>query len=125
MTPLTREWVDKAECDFKVAGHQRTDSAPVYDAICFHAQQAVEKYLNAWLTEHGTDFARIHDLETLGNLCVPLVPELTVLLPDLRLLTSFAVEIRYPGTVAQPIDAERCWHAADRIRQLVRVKLGI
>ena len=33
---------------------------------------------------------------------------------ELRLLTSFAVEIRYPGTSAERQDAENCWQTAVR-----------
>jgi HEPN domain-containing protein len=50
MTPLTREWIDKAEGDFATARREiRVRQAPNYDAVCFHAQQCVEKYLKARL----------------------------------------------------------------------------
>src|SRR4029453_4329347 len=37
---------------------------------------------------------------------------LALLMDELRLLTSFAVEIRYPGTSAERQDAEHCWQTA-------------
>jgi HEPN domain-containing protein len=50
MKPLTREWIDKAEGDFATARREiRIRKAPNYDAVCFHAQQCVEKYLKARL----------------------------------------------------------------------------
>jgi HEPN domain-containing protein len=50
MRPLTAEWVAKAEEDFDLAKRERAVSPkPAFDAICFHAQQAAEKYLKAVL----------------------------------------------------------------------------
>lgn len=123
MKPLTQEWTEKAEGDYKVAASQWQIEDPVYDAICFHTQQCAEKYLKAWLVERGVYFPKTHDLETLAKLCMPSLPELVSLLDGLRFLTSFAVEIRYPGTFAQRRDAERCWQAALQARNLIREKL--
>ncbi len=50
MNPLTQEWVNKGEGDFHTAEREsRVTIAPNYDAICFHAQQCIEKYLKARL----------------------------------------------------------------------------
>jgi len=100
MKALTAEWVDKAEGDYQVAQDQWKAPTPVFDAICFHAQQCAEKYLKAWLTEQGTPFPRTHDLESLAKFCLPTFPDLSAILNDLRFLTSFGVEVRYPGTSA-------------------------
>ena len=124
MRPLTREWVEKAEGDHRVAEGQWQAQEPVYDAVCFHAQQCAEKYLKAWLTEHGVDFPKIHDLEALAKLCLATLPELGRLMEALRLLTSFAVEIRYPGTSALRQDAEACWRAGLEVRDLIRTELS-
>ncbi len=125
MKPTTREWTDKAEGDYQVAADQRRSPAPVYDAVCFHAQQVAEKYLKAWLAEHDVGFPRIHDLVALAGLCAPSLDVGDDVLERLRFLTSFAVEIRYPGTTAQREDAEQCWEAAQQVRALVRSRLGL
>ena len=50
MNQLTVEWVDKAEGDFLTALREfRVRKSPNYDAVCFHAQQCVKKYLKARL----------------------------------------------------------------------------
>jgi hypothetical protein len=50
-------WVRKAEGDFGAAGAlARVDSSRYADAICFHAQQCVEKYLKARLVCEGIHF---------------------------------------------------------------------
>jgi len=125
MRPLTHEWSHKAEGDYTVAETLWQAGSTVYDAICFHAQQGVEKYLKAWLVEHEMSFPKTHDLEALAKQCLAGLPDLALLMDDLRLLTSFAVEIRYPGTSAERQDAEACWQTAVRARQLLRHHLGI
>ena len=63
MTPLTREWVDKAEGDFHTATREaRVRKAPNHDAVCFHAQQCAEKYLKALLQEANIPFGKTHNL---------------------------------------------------------------
>ena len=70
MKPTTREWVKKAEDDFRVASQiLRHRKNVVPDAGCFHRQQCVEKYLKARLIEAGISFPRTHDLLQLLNDC--------------------------------------------------------
>lgn len=83
-------------------------------------QQYVEKYLKAWLSEKEIYFPRTHDLEALAVLALSSLPSLSDLLVDVRFLTSFAVEIRYPGVTAEKQDAEKCFQIALRVRQLIR-----
>ncbi len=125
MKPLTQEWIEKAEGDYRVALAQRQSADPVWDAVCFHAEQCAEKHLKAWLVERGVDFPKTHDLEVLARLCLPSLNEVEGLMDDLRFLTSFAVEIRYPGVVARAEDAERCWQVGLEARRLVRSRLGL
>lgn len=61
----------------------------------FHAQQAVEKALKAWLSLRGIEYPRTHDLEVLFDLLVEKGEQLP---QDLRIpfdLTDFAVQFRY------------------------------
>ncbi|MCS6848516.1 MAG: HEPN domain-containing protein [Anaerolineae bacterium] len=124
MKQITQEWIDKAEGDYQAGCDLQAVARPVYDAICFHAQQCVEKYLKAWLSEQSVTFPKTHDLEALAKLCLPTLDKLSSQLSALRLLTSFAVEVRYPGMSATQADAERCWQAALDTRRVVRASLG-
>ena len=61
----------------------------------FHAQQAVEKSLKAWLALIGVDFPLIHDLEELFALLKDqgqAVPDIFQSLVD---LTDFSIQFRY------------------------------
>jgi HEPN domain-containing protein len=71
MNPLTLEWVQKAEVDFESAQLLSLAANPLHDAVCFHAQQCIEKYLKARLQEAGVRFPRTHDLEELLDLVIP------------------------------------------------------
>ena len=124
MKPLTQEWVDKAEGDYRVSSAQWQSADPVWDAICFHAEQCAEKYLKAWLVEHALDFPKTHDLEVLAKMCLPMLSELAPLMDGLRFLTSSAIEVRYPGMFAKKEDAQKCWRANLEVRDLARAKLG-
>jgi len=124
MKPLTQEWISKAEQDYQVALFLSDSGLPVYDAICFHAQQSAEKFLKAWLTEQGVEFPRIHDLEILARMGLPTLADLSALMDGLRFLTAFAVEVRYPGFGAEKEDATRCLEVAERLRALIRQHLS-
>ena len=59
---VVREWIAKAEEDFKSAVHLlKMKDCPVGN-VCFHAQQCVEKYLKALLVTQDLEFPKIHDL---------------------------------------------------------------
>ncbi|MBA4394903.1 MAG: hypothetical protein C0407_15230 [Desulfobacca sp.] len=46
---LVREWMNKAERDIGMAELALVNKPEYTDAICFHCQQAAEKYLKAYL----------------------------------------------------------------------------
>ena len=63
----------------------------------FHAQQAVEKALKAWLALAGVDYPKIHDLEELLAILAGRGEAVSAGFKDLRFLTPFAVLFRYGG----------------------------
>src|SRR5438132_14108648 len=101
MKPPTREWVKKAENDFKAACQllrRRKDIVP--DAACFFCQQCVEKYLKARLTEASIAFPRTHDLLQLLNLCAPVEPLWAMYAKIVDTMADYAVDFRYAGQSA-------------------------
>lgn len=125
MKPIVREWITKAEEDYRVARREREAKPPTHTAVCFHSQQCVEKYLKAFLQEHEVSFYRTYDLDALMKLCLPLASQLEAYREQLQWLTSFAVEVRYPGSRARKQDAERCFLIAKSLRTLLRGQLGL
>ena len=124
MKPLTQEWIEKAEGDFRTAGRERqVEQLPNYDAVCFHAQQCAEKYLKARLHEAEIPFPKIHDLTTLLNLLLPVEPELETLRFALATLTDYAIEVRYPGFSADQTVAEEVYSLCEQVRHNIRQRL--
>ena len=125
MKPETLEWVAKADADLDTAKREAVIvESPNYDAVCFHAQQCAEKFLKAVMVENSVRVPRIHDLEALLNILYLQYPELQNVIHFARLLSAMAVEVRYPGMVADEDDAGESIKAAMAIREVVRVILG-
>ncbi|MFA0782081.1 HEPN domain-containing protein [Fervidibacter sacchari] len=125
MKPETQEWVQKAEDDLNMARWLRQALAPFYDGVCFHAQQASEKYLKAFLEEHNIAYPRTHDMVRLLDLSGNLLPELDSLRSNLATLSQFAVVTRYRGFWATQQDADDALHTAEQVRAIIRAKLGL
>jgi HEPN domain-containing protein len=125
MMPLTREWVRKAEGDLGHVDLAAGGRKLLYDGVCFHCQQAAEKYLKALLQEAGLPIPRTHSLLTLQTLLLPLHPSLKSLRRGLNFLTRFAVEFRYPGHSATKRQAQACVRWVGHVRTACRTLLGL
>jgi HEPN domain-containing protein len=126
MKPLTREWVRKAENDFKVASQilrRRKDVVP--DAACFFCQQCMEKYLKARLIEAGIQFPRTHDLLVLLNLCAQVEPLWSAYAKVVDVMTDYAVDFRYPGPSATLREAKKALKHGRSLRIEARRSLGL
>ena len=126
MKTLTREWVKKAENDFKVATQilrRRKDRVP--DAACFFCQQCVEKYLKARLEEAGRNVPKTHDCEALLSDLLPLEPLWAPWKSTLARLSDYAVRLRYPGLSSTKAEAKQAVKDCRAIRKQVRFSLGL
>lgn len=126
MKPTTREWVRKAENDFRAAGQllgQRKGAVP--DAICFFCQQCIEKYLKARLLEAGVAFVKTHDLRQLLTECIPVEPHWSSYAKALDVLSDYAVDFRYPGHSATLVEARRAYKQCRSVRSAARSALKL
>jgi HEPN domain-containing protein len=125
MKELTKEWILKAEGDFKVALREYDSEDPNHDAICFHIQQCLEKYMKGILFEYDILFPRIHDLSKLLNLLIPQFPLWEVYRNQLEQINRYAVETRYPGDFAEKEDSDIAMHSCNILRNTFRESLTI
>jgi len=126
MTPLTQEWVDKAEEDWNAAQTlSRARKHPGYNAACFHTQQCAEKYLKARLQEANIVFSKTHNLILLHNLVSSVEPGWNVMVTDLAVLNAYSVDLRYPGKAATKADAKDAIKRCRFIRTLVRQSFNL
>jgi HEPN domain-containing protein len=120
MKEITKEWIKKAEEDYMVAVREyKSIPFPAY-TVCFHSQQCVEKYIKAILQENGVSFGKIHDLEILLKDCKKFLPELENFREELIWLTTFAVEIRYPGFNVTKKEAKKALDIMKKIRKVLK-----
>ena len=54
-------WLRKAEHDLLNIENNLAAKDIPWDTVCFHAQQAAEKVLKAFLISHGCDLSKTHD----------------------------------------------------------------
>jgi len=99
---LVRGLLRKAHSD--VLALEASLNAGALDAGCFHAQQAAEKHLKAFLVHNGVAFPFTHNLSKLAELCAGSDPSFRSILPLVEPLTPYAVELRYD---------EEFWPAAE------------
>ncbi|MBI4660718.1 MAG: HEPN domain-containing protein [Verrucomicrobia bacterium] len=126
MKPATREWVAKAEEDFLAAlDLARRRKRPLWNGVCFHAQQCVEKYLKARMEEAGLPLQRTHDLDVLLNYLLPVEPLWSAFRPALQNLTDYAVDFRYPGQNANKTQARRALADCKLMRREARASLSL
>lgn len=125
MKPLTHEWVKKAEEDFLVASQiMRRKKDRVFNAVCFHCQQTVEKYFKARLLEAGLTFPKTHDLLDLLQLLQPIEPLWKSYEVAAKKLTEYAVNFRYPGDDATSAEAKLAFLYCKSLRMEARRSLG-
>ncbi len=125
MKPETQEGIEKAEGDRKVARREIQTVHPVWNVVCFLAQQCAEKYLKGFLEEHSIAFQKTHDLLVLLNLSGGPISELDSLRLQLAHLSTFGIATRYPGTQADKQAAENAIQTTETVRTVVRTKLGL
>jgi len=112
MEESIKKWIMKAESDLKIARDELMTEKPANDMICFHCQQAVEKYFII-------EFKKTHDISELIELCLGIDKSFNELLDkNVDSLTIYAAEIRYPDYFYFPSDKE----AKDAISKAEYVK---
>jgi HEPN domain-containing protein len=120
MNETVKEWIAKAHGDYRTASRELAATLePNYDAVCFHAQQCLEKMFKAVLLHHGQVPPRTHDLVFLHALVRQVRPEAVCDDDDLRFLTRAAVEFRYPGESADLAEASESFRICEEVFALL------
>lgn len=121
---IVKEWIAKAEQDYvtsKTLLRRRTLS--VYDVICFHSQQCIEKYLKAFLTLKSIRFPRTHDLAVLQNLATRTDGTFELIKDLIKPLDGYAVQYRYPGEEAHKSEARHAVKVMEKAREFIRERI--
>ncbi len=118
---FVRQWLLKAEEDFNAAKSLLACGESFLSTVCFHSQQAAEKYLKAFLTYHQAEFPKTHDIDELLDLIAPTDSKLSESLRDVIVLTHYGVDVRYPGDFPNVTssDAQQAIQMAEKVRRFV------
>src|SRR5579871_1151495 len=88
---LYEKWLRRAEEDLAVADQLVLDGVPYFGSIGFHAQQAAEKFLKAFLVWHQIEFPKTHDLSKLLELVALRDKSIAESLKGILVLTVYGV----------------------------------
>lgn len=64
-------WLLKAKNDIRIIQNEFSlpEEKIVTDEVCFHSQQAVEKFLKSFLISKNTEFSKTHNIYLLLSKC--------------------------------------------------------
>jgi HEPN domain-containing protein/predicted nucleotidyltransferase len=97
--PSLRAWIRAAELDLHdVETVLAWDAYVAWELVCFHSQQAAEKYLKALIVQRWMHPQRTHNLAALIVDCRAEGYDLPNLDAECALLSPFAVTPRYPDS---------------------------
>lgn len=120
---LAKGWVLKAESDLATARRMLASEGP-FDTACFHCQQAIEKFLKAFLAFRGQQIPRTHDLEELAELCSLLDETLKWEGLNLEEVTDYAVAVRYDLEFWPERDvAQETLKKAEKVKEEILLRL--
>jgi len=122
---LAAQWKRKADNDIKTMDNEFASDEPVTDTICFHAQQAAEKYLKLYLLCNNINPMRTHSISVLLAECRKIDPDYSEL-TEIEYLTDYAVELRYPDSFYIPEieEAKEAYQDALKVKDFVEKKLN-
>lgn len=125
---LAQEWFDKADEDLDLAAHllqERAFPAP----ICYHAHQAVEKYLKGFLVLNGKDIKdefKTHTLQKLYEYAHAVDSAIDKSVKEsCFVLNRYYISARYPADMPEYPwkDVEEAVKAAQRVKSVIN-KIG-
>ena len=125
---LVKAWFAKAFSDLRSAEiilAADPDDLPT-DTVCFHCQQAAEKYLKGFLTSMEMEYPLTHNLKALVEKAMTLDNTFAMILEKAESLTPYAVTIWYPDDLRLPSreEAQSAFAIASEIKKLILLKVN-
>jgi len=122
---IVRKWLIKADNDLKTAKLCLNAEEIITDSACFHSQQAVEKFLKAYLISKDISPQKTHKIEVLLENCKHFDNSF-IDLDGIEILSEYAVELRYPDDFFSPSleEAEESINLALKVKSFVISKLN-
>ena len=124
---LLKSWIKKAEKDLLTAEHELSFPDAVTESVCFHCQQAVEKFLKAYSLLLGIPFTKTHEIGELITKCEDKDKELSAFKEEADKLTDYAIDVRYPEEPFEPTleEAKEALEIAKKIKGFVLNRIAL
>lgn len=118
-----KQWLIKANEDLLVVNKLTELEIIAASSVCFHCQQAVEKFLKSFLIANGVDIKKTHNIEFLLSECADIDKIFTEI--DPKELSEFGVDARYPGDMYVPDENETLEYKkiAFEVKELVESRI--
>ena len=125
LTEYVKNWFNRADDDLALIETILKDDNFPANPVCFHAQQAAEKYLKGFLAYNDLHARKIHDLEALTKDCAKIDKSFETLQDNAQFLNQFYIESRYPDDYIKfsRDDAKRACEAATKIKNFILEKI--
>ena len=101
--------------------HSIDGPLPVTTAL--HCQQSAEKYLKAFLQEHGIRFSSQHYLRPLLESCISLDPSFEGLRAQINQLDGYSIASRYPNAENSVEFRNEALNTAKQVKEFILGKL--
>jgi HEPN domain-containing protein len=126
MKNKTGGWMFFADKDMLMA-KAVVGNAELTGGVAFHCQQAIEKYLKAYLSEHDKEVRKTHDLLSLYSE-VKSVHDWNLDEDMLKTISDIYIELRYPvnigikpdGLLPSIEEAQSYWEFAQKVEDVFR-----
>lgn len=122
MSDMSRhsEWLEFADMDLSAAEYLMNMRPMPIEIICYHCEQAAEKYLKAVLIRFDKEPPKTHDLVQLCKLCCDVSERFEQLADACIELTPYGVQVRYPSNMElDERDVTCALRECKQIRELV------
>ena len=119
-------WIKKADNDYKTGKDQFETEEPATDTICFHMQQAVEKYLKAFIVFSGFEAEKTHNISRILEKCISIDSDFNSLKKEeIDILTPYGTVVRYPDDFYIPSieEAEHAISLATSVKTFIAEKI--
>jgi HEPN domain-containing protein len=120
-------WFAIADRDLRACELALSDSEPLADIACYHAQQCAEKCLKGYLVSRDVAFRFVHELAYLVRIAMRDDVAFADLLDPASSLQDYASDVRYPPDEFGPPSVEDARQAVSHarfIRSFVLARAG-
>ncbi len=121
------KWVIFADEDYFTASNLLKDENLYTRSICFHCQQATEKYLKAYIVHLDLPIIKTHNLGILVSHINSIDNDIAEIAAIATSLTDYAVTVRYPDDF-EKISTEEAITAFEQttiIKNFIALKLNL